>query len=178
VSDEGTGVGDQVRDEDRKEQDRRLWASGCYPRIAQLVTSMGCDLVELAGVAPGMQVLDVATGTGNAAIPAALAGAEVTAIDLTPSLLEVGRTRAAAAGVAVDWTEGDAEDLPYPAGSFDLVMSAIGAMFAPDHARTAAELVRVCRRGGRIALANWTPDGYGGAFFGHLRVLSARSAPA
>jgi SAM-dependent methyltransferase len=151
--------------DDRKDQDRRLWASGSYPRIARLVEPMGCDLVELAGVRPGMRVLDVATGTGNAAIPAALAGAVVTAVDLTPEMFAVARSRADAAGVQVDWVEADAEDLPYDDDSFDVVLSAIGVMFAPDHDRAASELVRVCRPGGTIALANWTPDGYGGAFF-------------
>jgi SAM-dependent methyltransferase len=160
-------------DEDQKDRDRRLWASGSYGRIAELVAPMGNDLVELAGVGAGMRVLDVATGTGNAAIPAALAGATVTAVDLTAPLLDVGRSRGDAAGVQIDWVEADAENLPYPAASFDLVLSTIGVMFAPDHVRTAAELVRVCRPGGTIALANWTPDGYGGAFFGVL----ARYAP-
>jgi SAM-dependent methyltransferase len=178
MSDETASLDDRARDaRDGKEQDRRLWASGAYSRIAQLVEPMGCDLVDVAAVGPGMRVLDVATGTGNVAIPAALAGAEVTALDLTASLLAVGRSRAAAAGVQVEWIEGDAEDLPFPTGSFDLVLSAIGAIFAPDHARTAAELVRVCRPGGTIALANWTPDGYGGAFFG-LLVRHVPSSPA
>lgn len=158
---------------DGKAQARQLWASGSYPRIAQLVDPMGCDLVRLAGIVPGMRVLDVATGTGNVAIPAALAGATVTALDLTPQLLTVGSTRADAAAVQIDWVEGDAENLPFPEASFDVVLSAIGAMFAPDQARTAAELVRVCRPGGTLAMANWTPDGYGGTFFG----LLARYAP-
>jgi 2-polyprenyl-6-hydroxyphenyl methylase/3-demethylubiquinone-9 3-methyltransferase len=92
----------------------------------------------------------------------------VTAVDLTPELLAVGRDRAGSAGVEVRWVEADAEELPFPAASFDMVLSAIGAMFAPDHARTASELLRVCRPGGTLALANWTPDGYGGAFFALL----------
>jgi ubiquinone/menaquinone biosynthesis C-methylase UbiE len=159
---------------DQKERDRRLWASGSYRRIAELVAPMGRDLVELAGVGPGMRVLDVATGTGNAAIPAAQTGAVVTAADLTPELLDVGRAQAAELAVPVDWVEADAEDLPFAAASFDVVLSCIGAMFAPDHARTAAELVRMCRPGGTIAMANWTPGGYGGTFF---RLLGEYAPP-
>lgn len=160
--------------DDGKEQARQVWASGSYPRIAQLLAGLGRDLVAVAGVGPGLRVLDVAAGTGNAAIPAAQAGATVTAADLTPELLAVGRASSERLGVAVDWVEADAEELPFPSDSFDLVLSAIGVIFAPDHARAAAELVRVCRPGGTIALANWTPDGYGGAFF---RLLSGY-APA
>lgn len=151
-----------------KERDRQLWASGSYARIAELVAPMAHDLVALAQIAPATRVLDVATGTGNAALAAARTGAEVTAADLTPELLTVAAARAASLGLTVDWVEADAEDLPFPDGSFDVVLSCIGAMFAPDQRRTAAELVRVCRPGGRIAMANWTPDGYGGAFFAVL----------
>jgi 2-polyprenyl-6-hydroxyphenyl methylase/3-demethylubiquinone-9 3-methyltransferase len=161
-------------DEDRKAQDRQLWASGSYARVAELVAPMGPDLISVAGVGEGMQVLDVAAGTGNAAIPAAQTGATVTAADLTPELLTAGRARADELGVQLDWVEADAEDLPFPAASFDVVLSCIGAMFAPDHARTAAELVRVCRPGGTIALANWTPHGYGGSFF---RLLGGYAPP-
>ncbi len=157
-----------------KESDRELWASGSYARVAELVAPMGPDLISVAGVGAGMRVLDVAAGTGNAAIPAALAGAAVTAADLTPELLAAGQARAGELSVRLDWVEADAEDLPFPAASFDVVLSCIGAMFAPDQVRTAAELVRVCRPGGTIALANWTPDGYGGAFF---RLLAGFAPP-
>jgi len=160
-----------------KDGDRELWASGSYARVAELVVPMAEDLVALAGIAPGARVLDVACGTGNAAIPAALAGGRVTASDLTPELLAAGEVRAQASGAVIDWVEADAEDLPFPDKSFDVVLSCIGAMFAPDHARTAAELLRVCRPDGQIAMANWTPGGYGGAFF-QLLGRYATEAPA
>jgi len=164
---------DTVLEDDPKVRARRMWAPGSFARIAELMAPLGRDLVAAAGIAPGIRVLDVGAGTGNAAIPAAEAGARVTASDLTPELLEVGRTRARGLGLDLDWVEADAEDLPFPTASFDVVLSCLGAMFAPDHTRTAAELGRVCRPGGTIAMANWTPDGYGGAFFGVL----ARYAP-
>ena len=158
-----------------KAQDRQRWAAGSYARIAELVAPMGRDLVSVAGVAAGTRVLDVAAGTGNAAIPAAQIGAVVTAADLTPELLAAGRAHADGLSAQLDWVEADAEDLPFPAASFDVVLSCIGVIFAPDHAKAAAELVRVCRPGGTIALANWTPDGYGGAFF---RVLADYLPPS
>ncbi|MDQ3678562.1 MAG: class I SAM-dependent methyltransferase, partial [Actinomycetota bacterium] len=114
---------------------------------------------------PGVRVLDVAAGTGNASIPAAQAGADVTASDLTPELLDAGRRRAEAEGVALAWAEADAESLPFEDESFDVVMSSIGAMFAPHHQDVADELVRVCRRGGTIGLMSWTPEGMIGALF-------------
>jgi SAM-dependent methyltransferase len=110
-------------------------------------------------------VLDVAAGTGNASIPAAQTGATVTASDLTPELLEAGQRRAEASGVELDWVEADAENLPFDDESFDVVMSSIGAMFAPHHEAVADELVRVCRPGGTIALLSWTPEGMIGALF-------------
>ena len=112
-----------------------------------------------------MAVLDVASGTGNAALPAAAAGAKVTACDLTPELLDEGRSRAEAAGLTLEWTTADAEQLPFDDASFDVVMSSIGAMFAPQHQAVADELVRVCRPGGTIALLSWTPEGMIGALF-------------
>ena len=112
-----------------------------------------------------MSVLDVAAGTGNASIVAAERGAKVTASDLTPELLEAGRSRAEAAGVELDWVEADAENLPFEDESFDVVMSSIGAMFAPHHQDVADELVRVCQPGGTIALLSWTPEGMIGALF-------------
>jgi SAM-dependent methyltransferase len=116
-------------------------------------------------VASGDDVLDVACGTGNATIPAAQRGAKVVGLDLTPELLKGGRAAAAEAGVEIDWIEGDAEALPFEDQSFDAVLSVFGAMFAPHHAVAAAEIARVLRPGGRMALANWTPDGNIGTFF-------------
>jgi SAM-dependent methyltransferase len=110
-------------------------------------------------------VLDVAAGTGNASIPAAQRGADVTASDLTPELFEAGRARAQAEGVELEWVEADAENLPFEDESFDVVMSSIGAMFAPRHQQVADELVRVCRPGGKIGMLNWTPEGMIGALF-------------
>ncbi len=110
-------------------------------------------------------MLDVAAGTGNASIPAALAGAHVTASDLTPELLEAGRARAEAAGAELEWVEADAERLPFEDESFDVVMSAIGVMFAPHHQLAADELVRVCKPGGTIGLLSWTPEGMIGGLF-------------
>ena len=112
-----------------------------------------------------MTVLDVAAGTGNASLPAARAGASVTASDLTPELLEAGRRRAEAEGLELEWAEADAERLPFDDESFDVVISCIGAMFAPRHQAVADELVRVCRRGGTIGMLNWTPEGMIGALF-------------
>ena len=143
-----------------------MWASGDYPSMVEtFLLPLGPRLVEACGIGPGMDVLDVATGTGNAAIPAAQAGANVTASDLTPELFEAGRARAEAAGVSLEWAEADAENLPFPDASFDVVMSSIGAMFAPRHQDVADELVRVCKPGGTIGMLNWTPEGQIGALF-------------
>ena len=122
-------------------------------------------LVDAAGLRAGDAVLDVATGTGDAALAAARCGCEVTGVDFVGALLERGRERAADEGLDVNFGEGDAEDLPYPDDSFDAVLSCVGVMFTPDHVRAATELVRVCRPGGTIALANWTPAGFVGRMF-------------
>jgi SAM-dependent methyltransferase len=148
-----------------------MWELGNYARIAELITGMASDLVAAADIKPGQRVLDVAAGTGNAAIRAARTGAHVTALDITPDLLEVGRR--AAGDLPIEWVEGDATKLPYADGEFDVVLSAVGAMFAADQETTARELVRVCRPGGLVAMANWTPDGGVGRFF----ELLARYAP-
>jgi 2-polyprenyl-3-methyl-5-hydroxy-6-metoxy-1,4-benzoquinol methylase len=148
-----------VSDPELKARHRAMWASGDYPSMVETwLLPLGPRLVEASGIGPGMRVLDVAAGTGNASIPAAQAGADVTASDLTPELLEAGRRRAEAADVDIAWVEADAEHLPFEDGSFDVVISAIGAMFAPHHQQTADELVRVCRPGGTIGLLNLTPD--------------------
>jgi SAM-dependent methyltransferase len=155
-----------VLDTDLKARHRSMWASGDYPSMVETwLPPLGPRLVEACGIRPGMRVLDVAAGTGNASLPAAAAGAAVTASDLTPELLDVGRGRAAAAGLELDWVEADAEALPFEDESFDVVMSAIGVMFAPHHQAAADELVRVCRPGGTIGLLSWTPEGMIGDLF-------------
>jgi len=161
-----------------KTRHRAMWASGDYPDMVEtFLTPLGPKLVAAAGIAPGERVLDVAAGTGNASIPAAATGARVVASDLTPELLEAGRARAAAAGVELDWQEADAEHLPFEDESFDVVMSSIGVMFAPQHQQAADELVRVCRPGGRIALLSWTPEGMLGALFRTMRPFMPAPPP-
>jgi SAM-dependent methyltransferase len=153
-------------DAELKTRHRDMWASGDYPFMVEtFLLPLGPRLVEAAGIGPGMRVLDVAAGTGNASLPAARAGARVTASDLTPALLDAGRRRAEADGLELDWVEADAERLPFEDGSFDVVMSCIGVMFAPHHREAADELVRVCRPGGTVALLSWTPEGMIGGLF-------------
>ncbi len=143
-----------------------MWASGDYPFMVEtFLLPLGPRLVDAAGITAGATVLDVAAGTGNAAMRAAERGAVVTASDLTPRLLDAGRAAAEAAGLDLDWAEADAEHLPFEDASFDVVMSSIGVMFAPHHQAAADELVRVCRPGGTIALLSWTPEGMIGALF-------------
>jgi SAM-dependent methyltransferase len=149
-----------------KARHRSMWASGDYPSMVEtFLLPLGPRLVEACEIGPGMRVLDVAAGTGNAAIPAAASGAEVVASDLTPELFEAGRARAEAEGVELEWVEADAEALPFEDASFDAVISSIGVMFAPHHQAAADELVRVCRPGGRIGLLSWTPEGMIGGLF-------------
>jgi len=156
----------QGADAELKARHRKMWASGDYPSMVEtFLEPLGPRLVEAAGIGPGMTVLDVAAGTGNAAIEAAARGAQVTASDLTPELFEAGRARAAAAGVELEWAEADAEALPFADDGFDVVISSIGVMFAPHHQAAADELVRVCRPGGTIALLCWTPEGMIGDLF-------------
>lgn len=138
---------------------RATWSAGDYDAVAQGIWPVGEEVVRRVGVASGERVLDVAAGTGNAAIRAAQAGGAVTAVDLTPELFPAGRRRAAEAGVQLEWAEGDAEQLPFEDESFDVVLSTFGVMFAPRHAVAAREMARVLRPGGRIGLATWTPDG-------------------
>jgi SAM-dependent methyltransferase len=157
-----------------KERQRFTWASGDYGVIAARIVPMAERLVDAAGVRAGDTVLDVATGTGNAAIAAARCGCRVAGIDYVEALLERGRERAAAEGLGVTFIEGDAEQLPFPDASFDTVLSCVGVMFTPDHEQAAAELLRVCRPGGTIALANWTPTGFVGAMF---RTVAAHVPP-
>jgi SAM-dependent methyltransferase len=155
-----------MSDSELKARHRAMWASGDYPDMVEtFLLPLGPTLVEACGIGPGMTVLDVAAGTGNASLPAAKMGAKVTASDLTPELLEAGRVRAESEGLALEWVEADAEHLPFEDASFDVVMSSIGAMFAPHHQEVADELVRVCRPGGTIGMLNWTPEGMIGALF-------------
>lgn len=149
----------QVGLEEFKQRARRTWALGNYDVVADGIWAAGGVVTGVAGVGPGDEVLDVACGTGNAAIQAAQAGGKVTGLDLTPELFEAGRRRAAEAGVEVEFVEGDAEALPFPDESFDVVLSTFGVMFAPRHAVAASEIVRVLRPGGRIGIATWVPDG-------------------
>jgi ubiquinone/menaquinone biosynthesis C-methylase UbiE len=149
---------------------RAMWATGDYPKLASdLVSPLGPVLVEACGIGPGDRVLDVAAGTGNAAIPAASTGATVIASDLTPELLESGRAIAAERGVQLEWREADAHALAFSDNEFDVVMSCIGAMFAPFHQRVADELIRVCKPGGRIGLLSWTPEGHIGQLFAAMK---------
>jgi SAM-dependent methyltransferase len=151
-----------------------MWASGDYPAMVETwLTPLGPRLVDAAGIQAGQRVLDIAAGTGNASIPAAQRGASVVASDLTPELLVAGELRAAVAGVDLEWVVADAEALPFEDASFDVVMSAIGVMFAPHHQTAADELVRVSRPGGTVAVLSWTPEGMLGSLF----KLMGRYAP-
>ena len=145
---------------------REIWALGDYHRFAkELMWSLGPALVDACGIAPGQRVLDVATGTGNVAIPAAQAGADVVALDITPESLAAGRREAESLGVEIEWVEGDAQSLPLGDDEFDAVTSSAGAIFPPDHQAVADELLRVCRPGGTIGLIAFVAEGVGGAFF-------------
>ncbi len=144
---------------------KTMWGSGNYAAVAERISQVGELVVERAGVEPGMELLDVACGAGNATIPAAREGARVTGLDFSPDLLAIARERAADAMVEIDWVEGDAQALPFDDASFDRVISTFGHMFAPDHERTGAEMRRVCRPGGTIAVACWTPEGAIGRMF-------------
>ena len=155
---------------------RTMWALGDYHRFAtETVWQLGPVLVTACGVSAGQRVLDVAAGTGNVAIRAAQAGASVVASDVTPENFDAGRRAARAAGVDLEWIEGDAQALPFADDEFDVVTSCFGVMFTADHRAAASELLRVCRPGGVIGLINFTPDGAGGDFF---RVLSPFAPPA
>lgn len=174
-----TGTIDTISaDRALKARHRAMWALGDYRAVAvDVIPELGRVLVAATAVRRGDRVLDVAAGTGNAAVPAALAGAEVVASDLTPELFPAGRELAARHGVELTWEEGDAEALPYADGSFDVVLSCVGVMFAPHHQRAADELVRVCRRGGMIGLISWTPTGFIGEMFRTMKPYAPPPPP-
>jgi SAM-dependent methyltransferase len=152
---------------------RATWIAGDFGEIARSIAKGGEEFVARLNIAPGMKVLDVACGTGNLAIPAARTGANVTGIDIAPNLIEQARANAEAEGLNAKFEVGDAEAMPYADGEFDVVMTMFGAMFAPRPDVTARELIRVCKPGGRIAMANWTPA----AFTGQMFKTSAKYVP-
>jgi SAM-dependent methyltransferase len=149
-----------------KQKHRGVWASGDYDQIARGIRTVADHVVRCARIRPGEQVLDIACGTGNTALMARARGATVTGLDLTPELLAVARKRAAEMDYAdITWKEGDAENLPFPDGTFDVVVSSCGLMFAPDQQKVADEIARVTKRGGRIAIQAWTREGGVGRMF-------------
>src|SRR5215216_3136221 len=148
-----------------KGRQQKAWSSGDYGKVGVTLLMMGEQLAEAADLKPGHSVLDVASGNGNASLAAARRFCEVTAIDYVPMLLEEGRQRAQAEGLSVDFREDDAENLPFEDASFDVVISTLGVMFAPDQQKAAEELLRVLKPGGTIAMASWVPDGYIGELF-------------
>jgi SAM-dependent methyltransferase len=155
-----------------------MWATGDYPRMVEtFLLPVGQALVAATEIAPSARVLDVAAGTGNASVPAAQRGGRVTASDLTPELLEAGQRRPEAQGLEIEWVEADAEHLPFGDASYDVVLSAIGVMFAPHHQVAADELVRVCRPGGTVAVLSWTPEGMIGDLFRTLEPFAPAPPP-
>src|SRR5215472_10736183 len=157
-----------------KQKQQATWASGDFAVIGTTLQIVGETLAEAVDIRAGERVLDVAAGNGNATLAAARRFAEVTSTDYVPALLEKGKGRADAEGLKVTFQVADAEDLPYKDASFDVVLSTFGAMFTPDHTRPAREMLRVVRDGGRIGLANWTPEGFIGQLF---KVIGAYIPP-
>jgi SAM-dependent methyltransferase len=186
-------ITDTPEDQALKAKHAAMWATGSYPTVAdEVVGSLGGVLVETVGVRAGQRVLDVAAGTGTSAIPAARRGADVVATDLTPELLDVGRTAAAAEGLgpstgallslskgsgSIAWQTADAEALPFDDAEFDAVMSTIGVMFAPHHQVAADELVRVARPDGTIGVLSWTPEGFIGQMFATMKPYAPPPPP-
>ena len=157
-----------------KQRQQATWASGDYTIVGTTLQIVGETLAEAVDVRSGERVLDVAAGTGNATLAAARRFADVTSTDYVQALLDKGRGRARAEGLDVHFEVADAEALPYEAGSFDVALSTFGVMFAPDHASAARELIRVVRPGGRIGMANWTPEGFIGRLF---KIIGTHVAP-
>jgi SAM-dependent methyltransferase len=158
-----------------KNRMKATWMAGDYAKIAEVIQEQADEFIARLHLKPGTCLLDAACGTGNLTIPAARTGASVTGQDLTPSLVEVARQRAAAEGLNIEFNTGDAEDLPYADGAFEVVVSMYGIMFAPRPEQISAQLIRVCAPGGLIALANWTPGGFVGQM---LKTVSAYVPPA
>jgi SAM-dependent methyltransferase len=157
-----------------KSKQQLAWSAGDYAVVGTTLQIVGESLAEAADVRAGNRVLDVAAGNGNATLAAARRFADVTSTDYVPALLDKGRERARAEGLSVQFQEADAEQLPFPDASFDVVLSTFGAMFTPDHQRAASEMLRVLRPGGRIGMANWTPGGFIGRLF---KVIGAHVPP-
>jgi SAM-dependent methyltransferase len=161
-----------------EDKHRALWALGDYTTVAaEIVAPLGPVLVQATGIGPGDRVLDVAAGAGNAAIPAALSGADVIASDLCPQLLARGEALAGTRGAKLRWLEANAEALPCKSDEFDAVLSCVGVMFVPHHQHAADELVRVCRPGGVIGLISWTPEGFIGEMFATMKPYVAAPPP-
>jgi len=161
-----------------KAKHRAIWALGNYPAVAsEVIADLGTILVDACRVRSGDRVLDVAAGSGNAAIRAALLGASVVASDLTPELLDAGRQLAAQRGAELEWRQADAESLPFEEGEFDTVLSCVGVMFAPHHKQTADEMARVCRSGGTVGVLSWTPEGFIGQMFATMKPYAAPPPP-
>ncbi|WP_144206874.1 class I SAM-dependent methyltransferase [Mycobacterium tilburgii] len=170
---------DTTSREDLATMHRALWALGDYALMAEEVMApLGPILVSATGIGADVRVLDVAAGSGNISLPAAATGAAVVSTDLTPELLARSRSRAAARGLTLDYREANAHALPFGDGAFDVVMSAIGVQFAPDHQRAADELVRVCRPGGTIGVISWTPEGFFGRMLATIRPYRPSLSPA
>ena len=173
-----TAITDTAADRALKAKHAAMWASGNYPAVVtDVVAPLGGILVDAVGVRAGLCVLDVAAGTGTAALPAARRGATVTATDLTEKLLALGRADAEAEGLAIDWQVADAEALPFPDAEFDAVVSTIGVMFAPHHQQAADELLRVCRPGGTVGVLSWTPEGFIGQLFAAMKPYAPPPPP-
>lgn len=148
-----------------KEAQKTVWSLGEFADIAHMIRPASETILDKAGVESGDKLLDVACGTGNLAIPAAKRGATVTAMDITPKLVQIARAEATEAGLPIDFSEGDAEDLAYADDFFDKTISVFGMIFAPRHAIAAAEMARVTRPGGTLAITSWTKEGMNGSLF-------------